>query len=118
MPHLSNVKKNPPSPNVHQEGDVVFVKDVENHTLIGYKYFDFRDACRISVVTRGAAGVLKVYTVLDESAKPVGVSRSNRAPTGRKAWQFRWIFKAYIPCISYMKGKERSIFWNLSLHDF
>ena len=23
MPHLSNVKKNPPSPNVHQEGDVV-----------------------------------------------------------------------------------------------
>lgn len=72
MPHLSNVKKNPPSPNVNQEDDTVFVKDVENHTLIGYKYFDFRDACRISVVTRGAAGVLKVYTVLDESAKPVG----------------------------------------------
>ena len=72
MPHLSNVKKNPPSPNVHQEGNVVFVKDVENHTLLGYKYFDFRDACRISVVTRGAAGVFKIYTDVKKGAKPLG----------------------------------------------
>lgn len=39
MPHLSNVRKNPPAPNVNHEGEIRFIKDVTKGTMIGYKYF-------------------------------------------------------------------------------
>lgn len=66
MPHLSNVKKNPPAPNVNQEEDTVFVKDIDDNTVIGYKYFDFQGCCKLSVITRGAEGMLAVCTDLEK----------------------------------------------------
>lgn len=62
MPHLSNIKKNPPSPHVYQEGEEVFVKDIGNHTLIGYKYFQFEGKYKLKVTTRGAGGTLLIKT--------------------------------------------------------
>lgn len=45
-----------------------FVKDIENNTLIGYKYFDFTGSTRLSVKHRGNGGELKVMT---EAEKPL-----------------------------------------------
>lgn len=66
MPHLSNAKKNKYAPNVNHEGDMRFVKDVENDTLLGYKYFNFTGKAQISVTARGSAGVLTVMTKLNQ----------------------------------------------------
>ncbi len=62
MPHISNHKKNPPVPNVNHEEDKRFIKDIDNGTLIGYKYFDFCGATELSVTYRGTGGLLEVST--------------------------------------------------------
>lgn len=62
MPHLSNVGKNKYAPNINHEGDSRFIKDIDDNTLIGYKYFDFKGDTIISVTYRGADGVLEVMT--------------------------------------------------------
>lgn len=60
MPHLSNVKKNPPSPNVNHEGEIRFVKDITDGTLVGYKYFRFSGEVALRMTYRGSGGKLKV----------------------------------------------------------
>lgn len=62
MPHLSNVGKNRPAPNINHEGETRFVKDIELGTLLGYKYFAFHGAVRIRVTVRGSGGTLLVTT--------------------------------------------------------
>ena len=62
MPHLSNTRKNPPSPHVYQEREEVFVKDITEGTLVGYKYFQFEGNYLLEVVTRGMGGQLIVRT--------------------------------------------------------
>ena len=52
MPHLSQ-KENPKSPNITHEGDLQFIADIENNTLIGFKYFQFDGDEKLSIVTRG-----------------------------------------------------------------
>lgn len=66
MPHLSNAKKNKYAPNVNHEGDTCFVKDMENETLLGYKYFSFRGETGIKVTSRGSDGRLLVMTTPDK----------------------------------------------------
>lgn len=62
MPHLSNVQKGKYSPNVNHDGNTRFVKDLENKTLVGYKYFVFGGKTNVKVVTRGASGIFCVMT--------------------------------------------------------
>ena len=69
MPHLSNVRKNPPAPNVYQEGEEVFIRDIEDGTLIGYKYFLFDGEYSLRVTTRGAGGTLSVKTQAGKEAR-------------------------------------------------
>lgn len=64
MPHLSNVHPNRYSPNVNHEGDKRFVKDVENKTMIGYKYFAFTGTASLCVTYRHGGGKLRVMTEL------------------------------------------------------
>ena len=60
MPHLSNVRKNPPSPNVNHEGELRFIKDITKGTMIGYKYFSFSGTTRLKVTYRGSGGEMKI----------------------------------------------------------
>ena len=46
MPHGSNSIYAFPFPNVTNIGDERFIAEVENETLIGYKYFKFLATCR------------------------------------------------------------------------
>lgn len=66
MPHLSNIRKNPSAPNFNHDEKDVFVNDIENHTLIGYKHFKFEGTYQLSVTTRGSDGVLVVRTGSEE----------------------------------------------------
>lgn len=68
MPHLKNVGRNKYAPNVNHEGNLRFIKDIENKTLIGYKYFDFKGNTKITIDYRGAGGELAVMT---EIRKPL-----------------------------------------------
>ena len=52
MPHGSNSIYTFPFPNVTNIGDERFIAEVENETLIGYKYFKFSDNKNISVTIR------------------------------------------------------------------
>ena len=72
MPHLSNTKKNPPSPHVYQEGEEVYVKAITEGTLIGYKYFRFDGECLLEVVTRGGDGRLLVRTKQENGMEDLG----------------------------------------------
>lgn len=48
---------------VFQQGGEVFVHDIDNGTVIGYKYFSFDGNTRLGVTVRGSAkGVLQVMT--------------------------------------------------------
>ena len=60
MPHLSNVRKNPPLPNVNHEGELRFIKDITKGTMIGYKYFSFSGTTRLKVTYRGSGGEMKI----------------------------------------------------------
>lgn len=60
MPHLSNMKKSPPAPNVNHEGELRFVKDITKGTLTGYKYFRFAGETILRIRYRGTGGKMKV----------------------------------------------------------
>lgn len=77
MPHLKNVGKNRYAPNVNHEGDTRFVKDIENCTLIGYRYFDFQGETKVSVRYRGSGGKLSVMTRPESPLDSVALSPSD-----------------------------------------
>ena len=52
MPHGSNSVYKMPFPNVNNLGDERFIAEVEDGTLIGYKYFDFKAVKHIGVNVR------------------------------------------------------------------
>lgn len=80
MPHFSNVKKNPPAPNINHDAEHIFVKDITDGTCIGYKYFHFDGTYKILAKLRGAAGSLTISTELQ------GNSIAALAVTGSRTW--------------------------------
>ncbi len=62
MPHIRNVRKNKHAPNINHEEENRFIKDIENNTMIGYKYFDFKGITSIVIRYRGGEGVLEIMT--------------------------------------------------------
>lgn len=62
MPHLSNAHPNRYSPNISHEGDSRFIRDIENKTLIGYKYFAFTGDSSLCATYRHGGGKLRVMT--------------------------------------------------------
>lgn len=52
MPHGSNSIYQMEFPNVTNNGDERFIGEIENNTLIGYKYFEFKDVSEIWVEAR------------------------------------------------------------------
>jgi len=66
-----------PAPNINHEGNTRFVKDIEDNTLIGYKYFGFAGDTEISVVTRGKGqGELAVMTELGKPLVEINIKPS------------------------------------------
>lgn len=52
MPHVSNCFINDTCPNVTHFNDDRFIGEIGDETLIGYKYFDFKNVKKISVCAR------------------------------------------------------------------
>ena len=77
MPHLSNARKNRYAPNVNHEGDSRFVKDMDNGTVVGFKYFDFHGKTSVRVTYRGAAGSLTVKTDLGHPLAQISLNPSD-----------------------------------------
>lgn len=77
MPHLSNVQKNKYAPNVNHEGNTRFVKDIENGTLLGYKYFDFNGETQISVTSRGSSGSVVIMTEMNKPLAEIKLNQSD-----------------------------------------
>lgn len=48
-----------------EENPDQYIANISKGTVIGYKYFEFKNATKISVITRGGAGVLSVYHDMD-----------------------------------------------------
>ena len=55
MPHGANRIYDFSFPNVNHEGDEVFVAEIADGTMIGYKYFDFDRVTSISLCCKGEA---------------------------------------------------------------
>ena len=77
MPHLSNARKNRYAPNVNHEGDSRFVKDMDNGTVVGFKYFDFHGKTSVRVTYRGAVGSLTVKTDLGHPLAQISLNPSD-----------------------------------------
>lgn len=66
MPHGSNKIYSESFPNVNNEGEERFVSEISNNTLIGFKYFDFKENSILRICYRGTAkGYFKVYQKKD-----------------------------------------------------
>lgn len=62
MPHGSNKIYSESFPNVNNEGEERFVSEISNNTLIGFKYFDFKENSILRICYRGeVAGHVKVF---------------------------------------------------------
>lgn len=85
MPHLNNVQKGKYSPNVNHEGNDRFIKDLENKTLVGYKYFAFRGETKVKVVTRGASGVFQVMTEIGKVVAEIPLEASVKWKESKEA---------------------------------
>lgn len=77
MPHLSNAHRNHYAPNVNHEGSLHFVKDMDDGTMAGFKYFNFQGKTRIRVTYRGASGVLMVMTDADHALAQIDIIPSD-----------------------------------------
>lgn len=86
-PHITNMKKAPVSPNVYQENEEVFIRDIEDGTLIGYKYFQFKGQYSLKVTTRGADGVLCVKTETGTEAREITKIILNKDGEDSRRWR-------------------------------
>lgn len=71
MPHGSNRIFDTSFPNVTNRGEERFIGEIDEGTLIGYKYFSFRQVCGIGVAARAETalnGVLEIR--LSEKGEP------------------------------------------------
>ncbi|MCD8068239.1 MAG: hypothetical protein LUE87_05030, partial [Lachnospiraceae bacterium] len=69
MPHATNTVVNADIPFITHEGNERFITNIQDGTLIGFKYFAFEGACSMTVTTRGDAGELIVAA--DEACRKV-----------------------------------------------
>lgn len=66
MPHGSNKIYTESFPNVNNKGNERFIAEIGQDTLIGFKYFAFKNNSRFSILYRGTAkGYFKVYQKKD-----------------------------------------------------
>ena len=74
MPHGCNSIFETSFPNVTNRGEERFIGEIDEGTLIGYKYFSFRQVCGIGVTARAETalnGVLEIR--LSEKGEPAAV---------------------------------------------
>ncbi len=78
MPHGSNRKYDFAFPHVANDENDRFIAQIENHTLIGFKYFDFQNTTALTMKVRGEGkGIFRIYTEI-----PAGFATDiNRAKT-------------------------------------
>ena len=66
MPHSSNQIQKDLIPYVGSENNTRMIRDIKDHTLIGYKYFAFSDLCEVLLTVRGSgSGTVEVRTEPD-----------------------------------------------------
>lgn len=70
MPHGSNKIYTHSFPNVNHDESGRFIAEIADGTLIGYKYFDFDGAKKLSLTVRGSGS--GVFEITDETGKILG----------------------------------------------
>lgn len=101
MPHLSNAKKNKYAPNINHDKTHRFVKDVENDTLVGFKYFDFEGETMLSIVTRGARGKFCVST---DMTNPIAEIEIEESKDWKESRPVTFVAKGKLPLYLLYKG--------------
>lgn len=78
MPHLVNGKGNKKKPHITHSKNERYITNIGNHTLIGYKYFEFHGRTLLEVKTRGQGqGVLQVCNRPDEPLAEIPITPSS-----------------------------------------
>ena len=54
-------------PNIAFDGKDHFIRAIDHGTIIGYKYFDFKDISKIKMTIRGASGTIAISTKEDSA---------------------------------------------------
>ena len=71
MPHSSNQKQKTEIPYVGSGNGEQFIRDIRDHTLIGYKYFAFEDLHTVTLKVKGeGTGVFCIFA--DADSEPAG----------------------------------------------
>lgn len=104
MPHLSNAFKNKYAPNINHDEEFRFVKDIENNTIIGFKYFQFKGQTKLSVTTRGAKGSLLVMT---EQEKPLVEIKTKESKDWVESEVIAFPAEGKLPLYLVYKGKGK-----------
>lgn len=104
MPHLSNAKKNKYAPNINHEGDTRFVKDIEQGTLLGYKYFFFQGTTQIRVTSRGSGGILNIMT---DRGKPLAHLNLRETKGWKTSDTVTFRANGKLPLYLYWQGKGK-----------
>ena len=101
-------------PNINHQGDDRFVKDIEDGTLIGYKYFIFSGSHRISVMVRGEGqGGLAVMT---EPCKPLAVFPVQPSTTWTKSEVITFNANGALPLYFVYTGTGKLDFLKFTFH--
>lgn len=114
MPHLSNAKKNKYAPNVNHEEEIRFVKDVENGTLLGYKYFSFRGYTGIRVTSRGSGGRILIMT---EPGKPLTEISLQETKDWKTSSTVMFHAQGDLPLYLYYQGEGKADFLDFTLSE-
>ena len=75
MPHIKSQGEFTGFPAVTGDEKDKFIEGVDSRTTVGYKYFDLAGSSQLTVILRGARGVLKVKTGSSERSVAFGESK-------------------------------------------
>ena len=94
VPHGCNTVYKNSFPNITNKGNERFIGEIDDGTLIGYKYFDFRSVSEIGVVARFETdenrvvfdGPVRIDERSEEDAKILAARDASRAVTGTERY--------------------------------
>ena len=78
MPHGSNKQYEEPFPHVTNKGEERYIDEIQNNTLIGYKYFAFTGSVtlQLKVKTKGAGSVTISQNLEGEPLATIAIPKS------------------------------------------
>ena len=111
MPQNGNRISKRPQPRIFGADGERYIRDIDNGTWAGYKYFDFQNISGVTLMLRGGGGKIAAYDALggtllgsaafSECRKWQPVSIPLRAPNGKNALFFRFETKKKVDFLKF-----------------